>query len=97
LLALEAISEQIIRGRWNDCRAPSAKELKATSVLRLPISEASAKIRTGPPVDDDEDYALPFWAGVVPFELKAGEPIPDPKLDPAVKVPQYLARSKPDR
>lgn len=90
LAALTAISEQIIPGRWADVRPPNAKELKATSVLRLPISEASAKIRTGPPVDDDEDYHLPIWAGVVPIELKLGEPVPDPKLDHPISAPVYV-------
>ncbi len=90
LIALEAISEQIVPGRWADARPPTAKELKATSVLRLPIEEASAKIRTGPPIDDDEDYELPFWAGVLPIELVRGPAIPDTKLDGSVKIPEYL-------
>lgn len=90
LTALEAISEQIVPGRWADARPPTAKELKATSVLRLPIEEASAKIRTGPPIDDDEDYKLPFWAGVLPIELVRGPAIPDTKLDGSVKIPEYL-------
>lgn len=90
LAALEAISEQIVPGRWPDARPPTAKELKATNVLRLPIEEASAKIRTGPPIDDDEDYELPFWAGVLPIELARGPAIPDPKLDGSIKIPDYL-------
>lgn len=90
LEALEAISEQIIPGRWADCRLPSAKELKATSVLRLPISEASAKVRTGPPVDDDDDMSLEFWAGVIPIGSRAGAAVPDPLLDPKMKIPSYV-------
>jgi uncharacterized protein len=80
LEALETISEHIIRGRWTDIRPPNALELKATRVLRLPIEEASAKVRTGPPVDDEEDYDLPYWAGVLPMRLEVGVPIADPRL-----------------
>jgi uncharacterized protein len=87
--ALLALSEHIIRGRWNDVREPTEQELKATTVLSLPLAEASAKIRTGPPLDDEEDYALPIWAGVVPLRLEAGEPIPDPRLSAEIGVPGY--------
>lgn len=80
LRALQAISEQIVRGRWNEVRQPSPQELKATLVLSLPLHEASAKIRTGPPKDDEADYALPVWAGVVPVHMEYGEPIPDGRL-----------------
>ena len=89
LAALRVISEHILPGRWDDARQPNEHELKQTSVLRLPIEEFSAKVRTGPPVDDAEDYAFSTWAGVVPLEMKAGAPINDPKLDPAREVPQY--------
>ncbi|HEX3183845.1 MAG TPA: pyridoxamine 5'-phosphate oxidase family protein, partial [Pyrinomonadaceae bacterium] len=75
--ALFALSEQIIRGRWNDVREPTELEMKATTVLSLTLEEASAKIRTGPPLDDEEDYSLPMWAGVVPLKLTAGPPIND--------------------
>lgn len=93
--ALRVISEQIICGRWEHVRKPSAQELKATAVLALPITEASAKIRTGPPVDEEEDYTLDVWAGVLPLGLKAGELIPDPRLDAsAAKVPEYLERKR---
>jgi hypothetical protein len=64
--------------------------LKATSVLRVPIEEFSAKVRTGPPIDDAEDYTFPTWAGVLPLEMKRGEPISDPKLDRAREVPPYV-------
>jgi len=90
--ALFSISEQIIRGRWDEVRPPTALELKATSVLRLPINEASAKIRTGPPVDDDEDYALNVWAGVLPISLETREPVADSKLDPAIKLPDSVQK-----
>lgn len=78
--ALFVISEQILKGRWDEARAPIAKELKATSVLALEIEEASAKIRTGPPGDDQPDYNLPIWAGVIPIERRYGMPVPDPVL-----------------
>ncbi len=92
LRALRAVSEQIFPGRWNDARQPNDQELKATSVLALPLSEASGKIRTGPPKDEQEDYALPIWAGLVPLSIVAGAPEPDPALPPAVaqRVPEYL-------
>ena len=91
---LHALSEHLVPGRWRDVRGPAPGELKATSVLSLPIDEASAKVRTGPPVDDEEDYALPAWAGVVPLSLKAGEPVPCPRLSPGIELPSY-ARSYP--
>jgi len=87
--ALHLLSEHIIPGRWADSRQPNERELKATSVLRLPIEEFSAKVRQGPPIDDEEDYSFPTWAGVVPLEMKAGQPINDPRLDPAREIPAY--------
>jgi nitroimidazol reductase NimA-like FMN-containing flavoprotein (pyridoxamine 5'-phosphate oxidase superfamily) len=90
LAALRALSEHILPGRWDDARQPNERELKATSVLRVPIEEFSAKVRVGPPIDDAEDYAFPTWAGVVPLELKAGVPINDPRLDPPGEVPEYV-------
>src|SRR5215510_4664335 len=86
LVALETISEHIIRGRWTEIRPPNALELKATKVLRLPIEEASAKVRTGPPVDDEEDYALRCWAGVLPFQIQVGPPIADPRLGSGIPL-----------
>ena len=88
--ALRVISERVLAGRWNDVRLPTAKELKATSVLAFEIEEASAKVRTGPPKDDAEDYALPIWAGVVPFKTTREEPITDPLLTANVPVPNYI-------
>jgi nitroimidazol reductase NimA-like FMN-containing flavoprotein (pyridoxamine 5'-phosphate oxidase superfamily) len=87
--ALEAFTEQVVRGRWKDARKPTDAELKATSVLSLPLAEVSAKIRTGPPKDDEEDYALPIWAGVVPLRLVPGSPVPDPRLDQNLVPPPY--------
>ncbi len=87
--ALRVISEQVVAGRWSDVRLPTAKELKATSVLEFAIEEASAKVRTGPPKDDAEDYELPIWAGVVPLVVQRGEPIADPLLKVDVAVPRY--------
>ena len=94
MTALVALSEHIIRGRWNDVREPTDLEMKLTTVLCLPLEEASAKIRTGPPLDDEEDYALPMWAGVVPLKLTAGEPIADPRLPAGTPVPGYAKNYK---
>jgi nitroimidazol reductase NimA-like FMN-containing flavoprotein (pyridoxamine 5'-phosphate oxidase superfamily) len=88
--ALEAFAEHVVPGRWADVRPPTPKELKATSVLRLPIMEASAKIRTGPPIDDEADYSMDVWAGVIPVELAALGPIPDARLEASVRTPKYV-------
>jgi uncharacterized protein len=99
LAALRLLSEHILPGRWDDARQPNERELKQTSVLRLPIEEFSAKIRTGPPVDDPEDMTFPTWAGVIPLEMKSTDPLPDPQLDPARDVPAYVrfySRRSPD-
>lgn len=90
LAALEAFTEHIVPGRWADVRWPTDLELKATTVLRLPITEASAKTRTGNPVDDDEDYAMDVWAGVLPLELTTGEPAADAKLASCITTPSYI-------
>ena len=84
LAALRAITNHIVPGRWEEARQPAEQELKATSVLVLPLDEVSAKVRTGGPIDDEEDYALPVWAGVVPLRLQFGDPIPDERLLPGV-------------
>ena len=84
-IALRAFTNHIVAGRWEEARQPAEQELKATSVLALPIEEASAKVRTGPPLDDEEDYALPIWAGVVPIAMHAGAPLPDARLVPNVR------------
>lgn len=89
--ALTAIVEHVMRGRSAQVRPPNPLELKATSVLSLPIEEASAKIRTGPPVDDEEDYALPVWAGVLPLSLVAGAPVDDPRLPAGMAPPANVS------
>ncbi len=87
--ALTAFSEHVIRGRWDEVREPTKQELQATTVLSLAIDEVSAKVRTGPPLDDEEDYALSVWAGVIPLKLQAGDPIADPRLPDEIKPPVY--------
>jgi nitroimidazol reductase NimA-like FMN-containing flavoprotein (pyridoxamine 5'-phosphate oxidase superfamily) len=89
--ALEVFTEKICPGRWADVRKPTAGEWKATMVLRFSISEASAKIRTGPPKDDEEDYALDIWAGVLPLQIEKKDLVPDPLLKSEVPVPNYLS------
>jgi uncharacterized protein len=81
-------------GRWNDVRKPTTKELNATMVIEFPIDEASAKIRSGPPVDDEKDYTLNTWAGILPIVSERKTPIPDPKLKVDVIVPKYLFELK---
>ncbi len=90
LLALQAFTEHVIPHRWSEVRQPSPQELAGTLVLSLPITEASAKIRTGAPSDDEPDYQLPVWAGEIPLRLTAAEPIADPKLPPEIPVPNYV-------
>jgi nitroimidazol reductase NimA-like FMN-containing flavoprotein (pyridoxamine 5'-phosphate oxidase superfamily) len=88
--ALRVISDHLIAGRWEEVRTPTAKELKATSVLEFTIEDASAKTRSGPPMDDEEDYTLPVWAGVVPLQLRAAAPLRDPRLANNVVLPTYV-------
>jgi nitroimidazol reductase NimA-like FMN-containing flavoprotein (pyridoxamine 5'-phosphate oxidase superfamily) len=88
LRALEAIVEHVVPGRSVEARKPNEGELKATSILMLPISEASAKVRSGGPLDDEEDYDLPVWAGVLPLRLTPGEPQPDERV--RVRLPRYV-------
>jgi len=90
LRVLRALSDHLIRGRWQEVRTPSANELKATLVLSLPINEASAKVRTGPPVDDEEDYGLPVWAGVLPLKIATAELVADPRLAEDIAPPAYI-------
>lgn len=89
--ALEVFTNKMCPGRWDDVRKPTDNEWKATMLLSFPITEASAKIRTGPPIDDDEDYDLDVWAGVQPLTLVRGSLVPDAKLKQGVSVPRYLA------
>ena len=84
--ALRCFTNHIVAGRWEEARQPTEQELKATSVLALPLQEVSAKVRTGPPVDDEEDYSMPIWAGVVPVQQTVGEPLPDERLLPGVPI-----------
>jgi hypothetical protein len=90
--ALHALSEHILPGRWAESRPPNERELKQTLVMRLPLEEFSAKVRQGPPIDDEEDYAFPTWAGVIPLEMVPGAPINDPRLDSTTPVPLYASR-----
>ena len=87
--ALRALSEHMIPGRWDDVRGPNERELQQTTVLSLPLTEASAKVRTGPPLDDQEDYELPVWAGVIPLKLAAEAPVDDPRATGTSQAPRY--------
>jgi len=96
--ALEAVVEHIVPGRSRDVRAPTANELKATSVLAIPIEEASAKVRSGGPMDDEEDYELPAWAGVIPLVSRPLAPEPDARLRAGIPAPSYVtAYARPGR
>jgi uncharacterized protein len=90
MTALKAFTEHMISGRWQDARIPNARELRGTTVLSLPIEEGSAKVRTGQPLDDPEDYSLPIWAGELPLKLTPGTPIRDPQLAPEITIPNNL-------
>src|SRR5580700_10336524 len=90
--ALEALTEHIVRGRWNDVRLPTEAERKATAVLALPLAEVSAKIRQGPPKDDEADYQLPIWAGVVPLRVASSAPVSDPRLIAGPQPPAYAKK-----
>ncbi len=87
--ALEAFTERLLPGRWAEARPPTPTELKATSIFRMPLGDASAKLRSGPPSDDEDDYAWPVWAGVIPLELRAGEPVADERLGPGLDPPRW--------
>lgn len=90
--ALRVLAEHLIPGRWDDARLPNDTEMKATSILDMSLDEASAKVRTGPPIDEDEDYALPHWAGVLAFARGVEKPVRDPKLKRGIKAPRYIER-----
>jgi hypothetical protein len=90
LEALKAITEHLIPGRWVDARQPNDKELNATTVVSIDIDEVSAKIRTGPPIDDEEDYELPVWAGLIPISQKFDSPENDQKLNENIELPNYI-------
>lgn len=93
--ALLAFTEHVVPGRWDEVREPTKQELDSTLVLSLALEEASAKVRTGPPIDDDEDYSLPIWAGVLPLRVTADEAIPDPRLDEGTTPPRWLEEFDP--
>ena len=102
IAALRALSEHMIPGRWDDVREPNEREIQLTTVLSLPLNEASAKVRTGPPLDDEEDYELPIWAGVIPLQMVADGPIADTRLPINIDAPRYALdyerpHQKPDR
>jgi nitroimidazol reductase NimA-like FMN-containing flavoprotein (pyridoxamine 5'-phosphate oxidase superfamily) len=89
---LKAFTERVARGRWDEIRPPTPHELKATSVLWMDLDEVSAKVRSGPPHDDEADYAMRVWAGVVPISVSLGAPEPDPRLVPGVPLSPAVAR-----
>jgi len=88
--ALRIFTEHVMKGRWDDVRPPNEQELKATTVLALPLEEVSAKVRTGGPIDDEKDYALPVWAGVLPLETVSKEPVPDAQRRSDPPIPEYM-------
>lgn len=90
LKALHAFTEHVVPGRWEEVRQPSRNELAGTLVLSVPLVEVSAKVRTGPPVDDEADYSLPVWAGEIPLRVVATTPIEDSRLQPGTVVPPYV-------
>jgi len=92
LAALQAVTEHLIPGRWQEARLPNRKELNATSVVSINIDEASAKVRVGPPVDEDEDYALPVWAGILPLQEMPLTPIRDELQSENIPLPKYVAQ-----
>lgn len=92
--ALRLFTEHIMKGRWDEIRWPNEQEMKGTLVLSLPLEEVSAKVRVGGPVDDEEDYAIPVWAGVLPLAQTTGQPIPDDRLKAGTPVPEYMAKYK---
>jgi len=91
LVGLKTVTDNIVPGRWDDARGPNEADLKQTDVFKLEIADCSAKVRTGPPGDDEEDYELDIWAGVLPLSRVPGDLIPDPRLKDGVEVPDYLA------
>jgi uncharacterized protein len=94
MAALRIFTEHVMKGRWNDVRIPTEQELKATTVLSLPLQEVSAKVRTGGPIDDEADYALPVWAGVLPLETVPKAPVPDTQRKNDPPIPEYLKNYK---
>ena len=95
--ALRAFTDHIAPGRWQEVRPPTESELKATTVLAIPLEEVSAKVRTGPPLDDEDDYSLPVWAGVLPLKLRPEQPVADSKLSASIEVPDNVRFYNRDR
>jgi nitroimidazol reductase NimA-like FMN-containing flavoprotein (pyridoxamine 5'-phosphate oxidase superfamily) len=95
--AFKALLDHLVPGRWEDSRQPDSKETDATTVLTLPVSEASVKVRSGPPKDAAKDLQLPYWTGVIPLQLKAGEAIPDPVMTDGREIPDYISNYVPGR
>lgn len=93
-VAFKAITDHVAKGRWEETRVPSPKEINATLVIAVEIESASAKVRTGPANDDEEDYSLPVWAGVLPIRQIPLAPESDSRLDDAIKVPEYIKNYK---
>jgi nitroimidazol reductase NimA-like FMN-containing flavoprotein (pyridoxamine 5'-phosphate oxidase superfamily) len=89
LKALHAFTDHVVPGRWEEVRLPTEAEIRATLVLKLPLVEVSAKVRVGPPIDDEDDYELSVWAGVVPLNLRAGAPVDDDRLTAGIEAPDY--------
>lgn len=92
--AFQSITNHILPGRWEDARRPNKKEIDSTSVVSINIEEASAKIRTGPPLDDEDDYSLSIWAGVLPLQVNKRIPVEDPKLEEGIILPEYIENFK---
>jgi len=90
LAALEAVTEHVAKGRWKDARLPNRKELDATSVVAVDIETGSAKVRAGPPIDDEHDYDLSIWTGVLPLQLQPLEPVPDERMRSGIDSPEYV-------
>jgi len=97
LHALQVFTEKLVPGRWDEVRAPNRQELKGTRVLAMTLDEASAKARTGPPADDDDDYALDVWAGTIPLALRAEDPVADPRLTPGIEPTATVTGWDPQR
>lgn len=97
LEALQAFTEHVVPGRWDQVRPPTRQEIQGTLVLSLPLDEASAKVRTGEPVDDEQDYQLPVWAGVIPLEQAAKAPIPDSRLPAGIEIPEHVSNYRRSR
>ena len=95
LVAMRALVDHLMPGRWDDARQPSASEIAGTLILELPLTEVSAKVRRGGPIDSEPDYALPVWAGVVPLTIAPGAPVRDDRLPDGIELPAYVRSWRP--